>query len=215
MSVLSKSEARALYDRIASRYDLMLVQFKLLGLERHRRRLIRQLDLRCGDTVVDLCCGTGVNFEYLQNAVGSKGRIIGVDLSSAMLEQAQAKIYEAGWKNIEVICADVEKWPLPERTDVVLSTFGLEMVPGYADVIKQISSSLEPGARFGLMGLKKPDRWPDWLVRAAIWLSSPFGVSREYEDFQPWKAARRYLRVRNYRTMLMGAAYSCVAVKNH
>ena len=62
MSVLSKSEARALYDRIASRYDLMLVQFKLLGLERHRRRLIRQLDLHCGDTVVDLCCGTGVNF---------------------------------------------------------------------------------------------------------------------------------------------------------
>ena len=97
MGVLTKAEARDLYDDLSSKYDRLMRSFSLLGVERQRRRLIGQLGLGDGDTVADLCCGTGANLSYLREAVGPTGTIIGVDLSRGMLDRAQTKIDEAGW----------------------------------------------------------------------------------------------------------------------
>ena len=52
----------------------------------------RALGLRPGDTVVDIACGTGLNFPLLEEAIGPDGRIVGVDLTDAMLAQAQRRI---------------------------------------------------------------------------------------------------------------------------
>ena len=212
MGVLTKAEARDLYDDLSSRYDRLLRSFSLLGVERQRRRLIGQLGLGDGDTVADLCCGTGANLSYLWEAVGPTGTIIGVDLSRGMLDRAQIKIDEAGWDNVRLIEADVETWDPPEGVHVVISTFGLEMVPAYAKVIERLSHSLRTGARLGLLGLKKPEKWPDWLIGLAVRMDHSFGVTRDYEDFKPWLEASRYMYLRDYDEMLLGAAYRCVAV---
>ena len=213
MSILNERQVSDLYDTNARYYDLLLLPFRVLGVHRWRAGLIDDLCLKAGDTVVDLCCGTGANISLLVNAIGAGGRIIGVDLSTQMIERARRKTERLGIKNVELICASVDNFELPIDTSAVISTFGLEMVPTYNAVIARMADELQPGSRFGLLGLKHPDGWPDWLIELGIKLNRPFGVSREYEDFRPWQAAQEHLSVIYVEEHLFGAAYSCVAEK--
>jgi ubiquinone/menaquinone biosynthesis C-methylase UbiE len=50
--------------------------------------------LKAGDTVVDIACGTGANFSFLQEKIGSNGRIVGVDFTDAMLTKAKERVTE-------------------------------------------------------------------------------------------------------------------------
>ena len=213
MSILNERQVSDLYDKNARYYDLLLLPFRALGVHRRRAGLVDDLCLKEGDTVVDLCCGTGANISLLANAVGKGGRIVGVDLSAQMIGRARRKTERLGMKNVELICASVDDFELPIKATVVISTFGLEMVPTYASVIARMADELKPGSRFGLLGLKHPDGWPDWLIELGIKLNHPFGVSREYEDFRPWQAAQEHLSVIYVEEHLFGAAYSCVAEK--
>ena len=84
----------ALYRRQAKGYDQSGIQ----GLDTWRREAVSRLALQHGDLVVDIGCGTGLNFALLQEAIGETGRIIGVDLTDAMLEQARQRVAAHGWK---------------------------------------------------------------------------------------------------------------------
>ncbi len=212
MTILDKPAARKLYDRIAGRYDGWLLPFRLLGLDRWRRRLVNSLELAPGDVVIDLCCGTGESLGLLANAVGPGGRVVGVDLSEGMLEKARTKTSAENISNVELIRADVETFRIPRIASAVLSTFGLEMVPRYDDVIQRCAESLPPGSRFGLLGVKYPERWPEFLVRSLESLVKPFGATREYRAFQPWTSAASHMRQLSYEEHLAGAVYSSIAV---
>ena len=211
MTILDKSEVERLYDNQASNYDASLTIFRLLGVNKWRASLVRQLELSTGDTVVDLCCGTGANIELLAQAVGETGRMIGVDLSSEMLAIAREKAVSCGLSNVELVQADVEKFRLPSSTSAVLSTFGLEMVPQYESVVSNVASQLPSDGRLGLLGLKHPDNWPDWLISLGIWMTKKYGVTREYEQFHPWEAADKYFQTSHFEQRLAGAAYICLA----
>jgi demethylmenaquinone methyltransferase/2-methoxy-6-polyprenyl-1,4-benzoquinol methylase len=208
--ILDRDQTKALYRRLAPIYDLALWGYRLLGVSRHRRQAVRALHLRPGDAVVDMGCGTGLNFPYLREAVGSEGRIVGVDLSGAMLEKARARAERHGWQNVELIEADLTEYALPENLDGALATFALEMVPEYDVVIRRVAGALPAGKRLALFGLKHPERWPDWLVRLGLWLDKPFGVSREYEAFRPWESVRQYMAEVGHQEFYAGAAYLSV-----
>jgi demethylmenaquinone methyltransferase/2-methoxy-6-polyprenyl-1,4-benzoquinol methylase len=64
-----------LYRKRAENYDFTANLYYLLGYREyaHRRRAINALQLRPGHTVVELCCGTGINFPVLQEKVGPDG----------------------------------------------------------------------------------------------------------------------------------------------
>lgn len=213
MAILDKAEARDLYDGIAGSYDRMLLGFRPFGLERWRADLIEDLDLDAGDQVVDLCCGTGENLPLLHKAVGSSGRIIGVDLSANMLAEAQRKADRGDMHNVVLHRGDVEQFELPHGCAAIVSTFGLEMVRGYDAVIGRAANALTDRGGLGLVGMKYPERWPNPLVRMAEVLVRPFGASRDYRDFQPWKAASCHLNRLKFEEHMAGAAYSCIATK--
>ena len=92
----------ALYQKQAKDYD----QSGIHGLDAFRREAVKRLHLKHGDLVVDIGCGTGLNFPWLQEAIGETGRIIGVDLTDAMLEQARLRVATHGWQNVELVQAD-------------------------------------------------------------------------------------------------------------
>ena len=83
---------------IAQRYDRIA---GLIGLFDHllflppdlRRRAAARLNLKQGDRVLEIGCGTGRNFPFLREAVGPAGEIYGVDLSRGMLRRARALIW--------------------------------------------------------------------------------------------------------------------------
>ena len=74
---------------------------------------IERLRLRPGDQVLDIGCGTGLNFALLRERFGSHGVVGGVDSSGQMLEQAQRRAQERGWSKVTLVHADAAKAELP------------------------------------------------------------------------------------------------------
>jgi ubiquinone/menaquinone biosynthesis C-methylase UbiE len=115
----------SLYRRRAKWYDRDAVLLYFAGFRHraYRERAIRLLALNQGDTVVDLGCGTGLNFSLLQEQVGPGGRIIGVDLTDAMLDEASARIAARGWLNVELVKSDAAVYGFPTAVDGILTKF--------------------------------------------------------------------------------------------
>src|ERR1700704_1808049 len=93
------------YRKKAKHYDVTSRLYPAPGYPQRAQRLraVRALGLRPGDTVLDMACGTGLNFPLLQKAVGPGGRIVGVDLTDAMLARAQDRIEANGWAKANLV----------------------------------------------------------------------------------------------------------------
>ena len=98
-------EVNEVYRRRARFYDWSVNAYYLIGFRwwAYRRRAIAALRLQPGATVVEIGCGTGLNFRLLQEPIGLSGRLIGVDLSADMLEQARRRVTANGWNNVELV----------------------------------------------------------------------------------------------------------------
>ena len=214
MAILNAEDVRTLYNRNAGFYDAALIFYRLAGVTKLRSDLIDRLKLNEGDTVVDLGCGTGSNFPMIHEKVGKTGRIIGVDLSPAMLERAREKAVKHDFDNVSLVESDIREYRYPADMKAVAACFALEMVPEYDAEIKRIAEALPEGGRLGLLGLKHPENWPNWIVELGVILNKPFGVSREYEEFQPWKAVEKHMEAKNFREFYLGAAYRSVGIKH-
>ena len=191
-------------------YNAVVVPLRFVGGRRHRKQAVASLGLKRGDVVLDLGCGTGLNFPFLYDAVGDEGHIIGVDLTPEMLAQARARVSAAGFANVELVEADLSTYVIPEHISAAIATFVLEAVPEYDSVVRSIAEALPPGGRLASYGLKHPERWPAWVLSVGVWLTKPFGVSRDYESFRPWESIRRHLVEIDFREFLLGSAYLSV-----
>ena len=74
--------------------------------DRIRAEAIHRLDLKPGESVLDIGCGTGMSFDLIQQGIGAEGRIIGVELSPDMLGIAREKVERNGWENVTLIQGD-------------------------------------------------------------------------------------------------------------
>ena len=119
------------YRKKAKHYDITSRFYPVPGYPQRaqRRRAVQALGLRPGDSVVDIACGTGLNFSLIEHAIGPEGRIVGVDLTDAMLAQAQRRIETNGWSNISLVQADAAEFEFPTEVDAILSTYALTQVP--------------------------------------------------------------------------------------
>jgi ubiquinone/menaquinone biosynthesis C-methylase UbiE len=140
--------------------------------------------------VVDIACGTGLNFSLIEQAIGPEGRIVGVDLTDAMLAQARDRIETSGWRNVSLVQADAAEFDFPTDVDAILSTYALTQVPECGEVIAHGAAALPGGGRWVVLDLKAPDKAPRWLTRPAIALVRPFGSIDEWIARRPWEAIR-------------------------
>ncbi|WP_227353505.1 class I SAM-dependent methyltransferase [Haladaptatus salinisoli] len=116
-----------------------------------RRAAVSQLHLEQGDVALDIGCGPGTNFELLREAVGSEGRVVGVDLSPGMIERATERIETHGWENVETIRADATALPLgTDRFDGALATTAVSSTPDVRATVENAYGALKPGARFAV-----------------------------------------------------------------
>src|ERR1043165_10301035 len=122
------------YRKKAKHYDFTSRLYPAPGYPQRSQRLraVQALGLRAGDSVIDVACGTGLNFPLIEEVIGPSGRIVGVDLTDAMLAQAQERIEANGWSNISLVQADAADFDFPTGADAILSTYALSQVPGCA-----------------------------------------------------------------------------------
>lgn len=144
--------------------------------------------MHAGDTVVDIACGTGANFLLLQQAIGSGGRIVGVDLTDAMLAQAQRRVKEEGWLNVELVQSDAASYRFPEDVNGIISSWAITLVPEFDAVIRNGGRSLPKGGRFVVLDFKLPSGWLSRLAPLGVFLTRPFGVSMELASRHPWES---------------------------
>lgn len=159
-----------LYRKRARNYDTSGIR----GLETWRRQAVTLLNLKLGDTVVDIGCGTGLNFVPLQEAVGPEGKIIGIDLTDAMLDQARRRTAEHGWKNIELVQSDAAQYTFPEQVDGIISAFALSFIPDITLIIEKGCKALFPGGKWVVLDMAWPDGLPSWL-RHGLFFSAIVG----------------------------------------
>jgi demethylmenaquinone methyltransferase/2-methoxy-6-polyprenyl-1,4-benzoquinol methylase len=180
------------YRKKAKRYDMTSRLYPAPGYPQggQRRRAVQALRLRPGDTVVDMACGTGLNFSLLEKAVGPEGRIIGVDLTDAMLDQARGRIETNSWSNVSLVQADAAEFDFPGEIDAILSTYALTQVPECREVIAHGAAALSAGGRWAVLDLKVPDSTPRWLAQLGIATVRPFASIDEWIARRPWQEIR-------------------------
>jgi demethylmenaquinone methyltransferase/2-methoxy-6-polyprenyl-1,4-benzoquinol methylase len=205
-------EVNEVYGRRARFFDWSVNAYYLLGFRWwvYRRRAIAALELQPGATIVEIGCGTGLNFRLLQESIGLSGRLIGVDLSTDMLEQARQRIAANGWSNVELVQARAADYDFPSSVDAVLSTFALSLEPRFDEVIAKAAMTLVGDGRFVLLDLRMPDNWLRNLAPVLVWLVRPFAVSLEVAKRQPWKSLQRYFPQYSYQEGYLGLVYIAI-----
>ena len=104
--------------------------------------------LEPGETVLDLGCGAGTDLLIAAQMVGPEGRVIGVDMTSGMLDRARESAQVLGLRNVELHESLIETLPLPEGSvDAVISNGVIDLVPDKEAVFAEIDRVLRPGGR--------------------------------------------------------------------
>lgn len=105
-------------------------------------------DLKPGETVVDLGSGAGFDALLAASMVGSRGRVIGIDMTRAMLDKARHNAALLGFGNVGFREAYLEEIPLPDAAaDVVISNGVINLCPDKAKVLAEAYRVLKPGGR--------------------------------------------------------------------
>lgn len=181
----SKNKVEDAYQRNAGYYDLAVkVFYPLIGLRinTYRKKAVEYLNLKQGDCVVDLGCGTGLAFPLIMEKIGPHGKLIGVDISSAMLSVAEDRVNSAGWENVELVNSDIEEYHIPARINGVISTGVFGYLNKRERVLENIYKSLVDHSRVVIVDGKRPQKWPSFLFKIFVNLSSPYGLTQSYFD---------------------------------
>lgn len=180
------------YRKKARHYDVTSRLYPVPGYpqRRQRSRAVRALGLSAGDRVVDIACGTGLNFSLIEEAIGPGGRIVGVDLTDAMLARARNRTMVHGWGNVDLVQADAAEFGFPARVDAVLSTYALTQVPECGQVVAHGAAALSGGGRLVILDLKVPDSTPAWLSRLGVAAVRTSASLDEWVVRRPWDTIR-------------------------
>lgn len=206
---LNKNQIIQLYRKRAANYDCSANLYYLIGFRefKYRKLAIQKLQLKSGDTVVEIGCGTGLNFPLLAGAVGPEGKVIGVDLTDKMLAEAKARVIKNDWSNVDLVQADATHYSFPDNINGIISTFAITLIPGYEEIIQRGSEALAPQGRMVVADLRKPDRWPMWIVNFMVWITRPFGTSLDITRRKPWEAIQTHLTKTSFTKLYGGFTY--------
>ena len=135
-----------------------------------REKTLKSLDLKTGQTALDVGCGTGWNLVHLVKKAGSKGKVYGLDCSESMLRKAQEKIDTYGWKNVQLIKEYAEQYRLEEELDMVLFSYSLTMIPDWKAALDNAIAHLKDNGKLVILDFyvwykRKSffDIWKRWL----------------------------------------------------
>lgn len=148
VDVRMRARAIAAYDAAADRRDDSALGFLRLAAE----RTIASLELEPGMRVLDVASGTGTAAVLAAREVAPSGRVVGVDLSDAMLELARDKAGRAGVDGVlEFRRADMTATGLPDESfDAVVCVFGLVLVPDMVGLARELWRMVRPGGQLAV-----------------------------------------------------------------
>ena len=151
-----------------------------------RKKAITSLNLTIGSSVIDVGCGTGASFPYLEKIIGESGKILGIEPSKSMITIASDRVKREGWKNITLCENTVEEINNYGNFDGAL-LFAMHDVFNSMEGLNKIHSFLKVGARIVCVGPKIQQKGLLKIVNPMLHLLfKRMALSQNNKD-RPWR----------------------------
>lgn len=141
-------------------------------------------NIRHGDTVLDLGSGAGNDAFIASKLTGETGKVIGLDMTTEMIDRANANKSKVGISNVEFILGEIEDMPLEENSiDVILSNCVLNLVPNKEKAFSEMYRVLKSGGRFSVSDIVLIGDIPDKIKTAAEMYSGCVSGATKYDEY--------------------------------
>jgi arsenite methyltransferase len=143
------------------------------------------IELKPGETVLDLGSGGGIDVLLSASRVGPTGKAYGLDMTDDMLALARENQRQAGATNVEFLKGEIENIPLPdESVDVVISNCVINLSADKSRVLREAFRVLRPGGRFAVSDVVVRGHVPDTVRQSMLlWVGCIAGALEE-EDYR-------------------------------
>lgn len=223
-----RESLRRMFAAIAGRYDALNAIMSGFRHRRWRAEAVQMLALPPGSSALDLCCGTGDFMLPLRNAVGSNGRLIGIDFCEPMLQLARRKLGPGS----PLVLGDACRIPLSAAVlEAVTIGWGVRNVIDRPALFAEINRVLRPGGQVCIVEMNPAPRGVLGRVGSRIfgWLAPRLGAAagqraayeylpRSIEGFATSEALGRELAAAGFtcvqfRDRCFGCLTICTAVR--
>ena len=169
----TKDQTRAFYNKISHVYDLLSESSEAPM----RKAGLELLKAGPGESVLEIGFGTGHSLVTIANAVGTRGKVLGLDLSDEMVKLAKANLAKSELlERARLRCGDAAQLPYSANSiDAVFMCFALELfdTPEIPRVLRECKRVLRPGGRIVVVGMSREAK-NDPLISVYEWTHKHF-----------------------------------------
>ncbi|MHA1995674.1 MAG: arsenite methyltransferase [Candidatus Hodarchaeales archaeon] len=140
---------------------------------------IRLADIQKGETIVDLGSGAGIDCFLAAQKTGETGNVIGIDMTSQMIDKARRNAKQDEYQNVEFRLGEIEHMPVADSTvDLIVSNCVINLSVDKNQVFKEAYRILKPGGRLVVSDIMLQYEFPEAVKQALA--DSPGCVSRAW-----------------------------------
>jgi ubiquinone/menaquinone biosynthesis C-methylase UbiE len=176
-----KEQIESKYKKIAKIPEILL-SFT----EPFRKEAITYLNLTEGSAVIDVGCGTGASFPFLEEIIGERGRILGIEPSKSMITVAKDRVNNKGWKNIDLCEMTVEEIDGKVQYDGAL-LFAMHDVFNSPEGLKKIHTHLKDDGRIVCVGPKTQEKGTSKILNPMLNLLFKRMAISQNNKSKPWR----------------------------
>lgn len=153
------------------RYHAYVYDFTRWTILHGRAQAVERLNLRPDAQVLEVGCGTGLNFgRILARLDPARGGLTGLDFSEDMLARARRRVAARGWTHVSLVCGDATRMDLGRTFDGILFTYSLTMIPDWPAALERARAHLRPGGRVVVLDFGRFEGWGPLGAVARGWL---------------------------------------------